>query len=38
MILVAVIKFKKFKVKVENQNGQRLKIIRTDGGGELNST
>src|ERR1043165_5105897 len=31
-------KFQKFKVKVENQSGQKLKILRTDGGGEYNST
>ena len=31
-------KFKKFRLKVENQSGQTLKILRTDGGGEYNST
>ena len=30
--------FKKFILKVENQSGQTLKILRTDGGGEYNST
>lgn len=29
--------FKKFKVNVEKQSGQKLKIFRTDGGGEFNS-
>lgn len=29
--------FKNFKVNVEKQNGQKLKIFRTDGGGEFNS-
>ena len=29
--------FKKFKVKVQNQSGQRLKILKTDDGGEFNS-
>lgn len=46
MTWVALIKFKcevfdefqKFKVKVENQSGQRLKILRTDGEGDFNST
>lgn len=28
--------FNKFKVEAENQSGQRLKILRTNGGGELN--
>lgn len=30
--------FQKFKVKAENKNGQRLKILRTNSGGEFNST
>lgn len=30
--------FKKFKVGAENQSGQSLKILRTDGGGEYKST
>ena len=30
--------FKKFRLKAENQSGQTLKIFRTDGGGEYNST
>jgi hypothetical protein len=29
--------FKKFKVLVENQSGMKLKILRTDGGGEYTS-
>ena len=29
--------FKKFRMKAENQSGQKLKILRTDGGGEYNS-
>ena len=29
--------FQKFKVKAEKQSGQKLKILRTDGGGEYNS-
>lgn len=32
-----VVEFKKFKVKAKNQSGQRLKILRTGGGGEFNS-
>lgn len=32
------VEFQKFKVNAENQSGQRLKILRTDGGGEFNST
>lgn len=31
------IEFKEFKEKAENQCGQRLKILRTNGGGEFNS-
>jgi transposase InsO family protein len=31
-------KFKKFKIKAENQSDQKLKILRTNGGGEYNST
>ena len=27
--------FQKFKVKAENQSGQRLKILILDGGGEF---
>src|SRR3954471_3385560 len=30
--------FQKFKVKAEKQSGQKIKILRTDGGGEYNST
>jgi transposase InsO family protein len=30
--------FQKFKVKAEKQSGQKLKILRTDSGGEYNST
>ncbi|KAK2372692.1 putative mitochondrial protein [Trifolium repens] len=45
MTWVSLIKFKhevfaefqKFKVKAEKQSGQKLKILRTDGGGEFNS-
>jgi transposase InsO family protein len=29
--------FQKFKVKAEKQSGQKIKILRTDGGGEYNS-
>lgn len=32
------VEFNKFKVKDENQSGQRLKILGTDGRGEFNST
>lgn len=32
------IEFQKFKVKVEKQSGQKLKILRNDGGVECNST
>ena len=31
------VEFQKFKVKAEKQNGQKLKILRTDGGVEYNS-
>jgi transposase InsO family protein len=30
--------FKKFRIKAEKESGQTLKILRTDGGGEYNST
>ena len=30
--------FKKFRIKDEKQNGQTLKILRTNGGGEYNFT
>ena len=30
--------FKRFRLKAENQSGQTLKILKTDGGGEYNST
>lgn len=30
--------FKKFIIKVENQSGQKLKVLRTDGICEYNST
>src|SRR4051812_34290073 len=30
-------KFQKFKVKGEKQCGRKIKILRTDGGGEYNS-
>ncbi|XP_050888546.1 uncharacterized protein LOC127093655 [Lathyrus oleraceus] len=32
------VEFQKFKVKAEKQSGQKLKVLRTDGGGEYNST
>lgn len=31
------VKFQKFKVKAEKQSGQKLKVLRTGGGGEYNS-
>jgi hypothetical protein len=31
-------KFKEFKAKVEKQSGKYVKVIRSDGGGEYNST
>ena len=31
-------KFQKFKVKAEKHCGQKMKILRTDGGDEYNST
>ena len=31
------IEFQKFKVNAEKQSGQKLKILRTGGGGEYNS-
>ena len=31
-------KFQKFKVKDEKKSGQKMKILRIDGGGEYNST
>lgn len=46
MAWVALLKFKhdvltefqKFKVKAKKQNGQKVKILKTDGEGEYNST
>ena len=31
-------KFKKFRIKAENQSGQKLKILKIDGRGEYNYT
>lgn len=32
------VEFKKFRIKVENQSSQKMKVLRTDGGGEYKCT